>query len=286
MNRTDSSRAGRSLAMNIIQYRTGTLGLLAVVLAAGAPARAQSWTSYDPSLGTLPEAQGWTFFENDGPPSPVVEDGVLKQGPTGSGCTSNYEYWYRSDVPIDFGATVTLEASLRVISSSYADGTACGDFGCSGGTPSWKPGYIIAINDADERVLKVGFTSTGVVVDPGCCFCPEDAPVLPFDTTDGFHLYRIVIGSGVVSLFVDNQLLHTVSLGTALNPGAANSVSFGDATHLGSSQTELSFLRYTTDPTAAGIPTISEWGMIAMTLLMLTSGTVLLGRGRRSRLAM
>jgi len=37
---------------------------------------------------------------------------------------------------------------------------------------------------------------------------------------------------------------------------------------------------------AASIPAVSEWGMIAMTLMVLTTGTVLLGRGRQSHAAM
>ena len=277
MNESDVSREGRSLARNVVQLRARCLGPLAAALAMVVPAQAQSWTSYDPGLGTLPEAQGWTFVENDGPPSPVVEDGVLKQGPTGSGCSSNYEYWHRDDAPIDFDATVTLEVNLRVISSNLGDGSVCDGFGCSGGTPSRKPGYIIFMVDAGERHFALGFTSTGVLVETGCCFCPEEATLLPFDTTDGFHLYRVVIESGVGSLYIDNQLFHTRPVG--ITDYVPNTVLFGDATHLGSSQTELDYIRYTTDP-VPDVPAVSDWGLVTLTLLVLTAGTLVHARRR------
>ena len=97
--------------------RSIVLILLLASLLVPASARADSTTRvYDPGLGTLPEAQGWDFFDEPGSATPFIDVDDLHQGPTS---TPNRQSWIREDVHIDLDARFDLEATLRVIASGY-----------------------------------------------------------------------------------------------------------------------------------------------------------------------
>jgi hypothetical protein len=96
--------------------RTVSLGI-ALYFVSTVATRATTIT-YNPSLNTLPQSQGFTFTEADpaSPAPPSVSGGVLFQGPT---TTSGLEFWQRNDVPFNFDNGFTMEVKLKVISSSY-----------------------------------------------------------------------------------------------------------------------------------------------------------------------
>src|SRR3954447_13897482 len=72
---------------------------------------------YDARLNTLPQAQGFTLSEA-GPasPPPSVSDSVFHQGPTS---LAGEQFYHRNDVPLNLTNGFTLEATLKVISSTY-----------------------------------------------------------------------------------------------------------------------------------------------------------------------
>src|SRR5688572_29100726 len=102
--------------------RSAALALMLSLLLASA-ASATTVRAYDPDLGTLPQAQGFTFFEDFTHPAPTVSGGLLHQGPTGA---AGNQLWRRSDLALDFasGPGFHMEADLRVISSGYDPGPA------------------------------------------------------------------------------------------------------------------------------------------------------------------
>ncbi len=250
-----------------LQSVTKWIGALASVLTMLSPAlaRADTWKTYDPSLGSLPQAQGWTAYDSGDSPAPTVSGGILHQGPTSSAgypsCGSGgYQFWYRQDVPVDFGAVVVLEASLKVIASNYIDVFVCdGVDPCPGPTGRMVPGYQFEVADATTRLFAVGITSTGVILNKGCCYCPDESPLIPFNTTGGFHTYRLIISGGIGKLSIDGQEITSKPVGTYTGgPGFENRVYFGDGAHSGASTTELRLFRYAVclpgdDPDGDGI---------------------------------
>lgn len=205
---------------------------------------AQTWTEYSASSGSLPEANSWVFFDDTpGQPTPTVSGGLLHQGPTGSGCDENYQFWERYDVPFDLTESFVIEVEIQILEANYVPTSQCNDYPC-GGQTAWAPGYIIDVIDKFARRFSLGLTSAGVVLDPELRYCADIAPHLPFVTTDAQHLYRVEVESNIIRLFIDGELFHSIDMGTSVVPGYENRILFGDGGHLSSSQSELKSLRY------------------------------------------
>ena len=116
------------------------LALIALVIA-GAQARAGT-VAYDPSLGTLPEVQGW-IFNRDGAPQPAlaVVSGILQQG---SMDFSGHQYCCQSLATFEF-----------------TDGTFVNDNGGRAITLNIASGSVLLLNDGGTRVSPfVSFDTT------------------------------------------------------------------------------------------------------------------------------
>src|SRR5438045_4741640 len=80
------------------------------------PAEAGQLLLYDASLGTFPTAQGFSFVDTPGRPSPIVTNGVLRQFPDPF---VSDQVWFSSNSVVEFGTnSFVLEAGLHVISSN------------------------------------------------------------------------------------------------------------------------------------------------------------------------
>jgi PEP-CTERM motif len=213
--------------------RISIQALLFLVAGAGAagPIQAGIIYNYDPALGTLPEAQGFTRFENmPGAPPPTVSGGVLHQFRSAD---NNSQFWYANSVPLDFATTsYVLEANLHVISSDYIPNIGTGQ----------RSGYYLAAIDAVGHIFAVGIASGGITINTDAGFDPNNGvPFTSFDTTDAFHMYRLIIADGMGTLFIDGNLFVATPLGVAglVDPVLDNRVLFGDLSGQGASETEL-----------------------------------------------
>lgn len=217
---------------------------------------------YNPAMGTLPQEQGFTFNQETSiSPLPSVSGGILYQGLTSF---PGQQWFERNDVPFNFDDGFTLEATLRVISSTYEPN--------AGGAGIQRSGYYMDATDELGRRLAIGIDSGGVTVNTDASLMMTNGITrVPFDTTDAFHHYRCVVDSGMETLFIDDMLIGSTPLGAAHYPGLAYRVYFGDGTGVGNSETQLSAFQYsvsTPEPT---------------TMLLFGCGIAALGGTKRRR---
>jgi pimeloyl-ACP methyl ester carboxylesterase len=187
-------------------------------------------SSYEASLGTLPQSQGFGHYADPGYPPATVSGGVLREfRQTGE---QTAEYWYVRGLQIDQSAsTYTLEADLRIISSNYIPNIGTGP----------RFGYYLELLTNDGHGYVVGISGSGVALDTDVSFSPNnDFVVSPFNTTNAFHKYKLVVAATGASLYIDGILIATTPPGNSgFGPGRQAGVTFGDASGYGISQSEL-----------------------------------------------
>lgn len=238
-----------------------------------AVSNAATWKTYDPSLGTLPQAQGFTLFDTgDAPSSPSVSGGILSQGPTSGLSPGGYQYWYSDSIPFDFTAGFTMEARLKVISSSYDPN--------GGGAPdAQRAGYYLAAVDGLGRDFFIGIASGGIFINTDASgFIGNGVPLTSFDTTDAFHDYLFVVSGGAGKLYVDDSLFASTPIGAVGMSSPFDTALFGDGSHSGVSTTQLELFRY--EPDAVSTP---EPGTIGLLVGGLTIAALTCRRSRRRR---
>jgi hypothetical protein len=213
---------------------------LIVCLAQGA--MADAWAKmYDASLGTLPEAQGWTASDTGGSAVPHVSGDVLYQGPTSVG---GYQSWSSTSVDSDFMGTFALEAQLAIDISGKED---------LGST--WRTGYS---RDGFRVANDYGWSDSA-----STAWVPQDCGPM-------FNTYRFEVSGGVGSLYYNGMLQCSLAVGDAVPAYAANQVSFGDNTASCSTEARLRYLAY-----GNAVPEPSSL------LALLAGGVGLLARRRR-----
>ncbi len=193
--------------------------------AAGAmaiPGQAATIT-YNAGLGTLPTAQGWTQYEGGGiVPAPIVSGGLLQQGPT---VFSGHQYWEYDDSTFNFATgSISVDFRIKIDSASFH--------------PYPRGGYTVVLSDAAGRMSALYLSSASVFLtnDP----VTGSSSIMPFDSTDGFHDYNLVINSSGTSLSIDGNPIVSMGLGSSgVQPG--HLISFGDATLLGDSESDLAY---------------------------------------------
>src|SRR5436190_163892 len=118
-------------------------GMILFAILVASPSNAQRL--YDASLGTLPEAQGWTYANENANPSPFVSGGALQENTSAGG-----QYWFSSDPSIDFSQHVVIEAKLHILSSNYLANVGTGT----------REGYYLGSSDSLHS-YSVGLADTG-----------------------------------------------------------------------------------------------------------------------------
>ncbi len=220
--------------------------LVAGLATQAAPASAAS-ISYNAGLGSLPEAQGWTFIQDGASvPAPSVSGGVLSQGLTDF---SGHQYWSNEGLSFDFATgPVHLQARLRIDYASFHSFP--------------RGGYNFGLVDTAGRFASVNITNSVVFL--GNDQLTSMSGFGSVDTTNAFHDFDFIVGATGMSLSVDGQELATLGLGGTVSSGP--SVYFGDATILGNNQSQLMSLSVTTDtipePATLALGAIAMAGLI------------------------
>jgi hypothetical protein len=209
---------------------------IATVMVGVVSSAGQTIYSYDAALGTFPEAQAFQYYVDPGAPAPVVTNGVLH--------TFRFEgnvdqFWFQTNQGIDFGTTpYVLEATLHVVSADYYT---------EPGNTAVRSGYYLQAADDAGRWFVVGIASNGVTLHTDVDFVTNQAvQFMPFDSTSGFHTYRLIIENGEGTLYIDDAYFTSTPLGSPVYPGAPirNRVAFGDASGRGVSEVELRRFRF------------------------------------------
>jgi tetratricopeptide (TPR) repeat protein len=237
----------RSLALALLFARSDRRWIkaaLALGVSAGAVGGAQAQCrTYDPTLGTLPEAQGWARLDSGNHPTPpTVIGGELHQGPTLSHCTSGWQYWFDNTTSIDFDEYVRMEATLRVVSSNDIN---VATLGCT--YSGWRAGYYMNVQDAQEHFFFVGIALGAVYLANAQAQDPAQFPRVLVDTS-GYHTYRLEVWQGVATLFYDGAPIASLPVGVETNPGTVNYCLFGDGAATGTSETYLRSVELVTAP--------------------------------------
>lgn len=206
--------------------------------------------TYNPGLGTLPQAQGWEFNGTYNAPMGVA-GGILTYGATTVGGTT---YWGFEPIDsLNFATTTaTVEADLKLSGS---------DFGNFSGYR--RAGFSLILSDDFGRwiIADLGDNTIGIGNDD-----PRTGdPTASVNLTGDFHRVKLEAGPAGGKLYVDGVLKLSLALGTGRSGGAA--VNWGDGTVLANAtQTQIREVVY--------IPTPGSFALASI-------GGLLLGSRRR-----
>ncbi len=152
---------------------------------------------YDASSGMLPQSVGWTFTDQNNPPSNVtVAGGIL---------THNSAFSNRAGWEMDLDAVngtlgdmgVFMESTAKIVSefnTLTGGGHERGVGLAAAGAANSVNGSIVSLVGNEDRVfLQDGLTDQVLVS-------------VAMDTTDAFHTYRLELLQEKVWLFVDGLL--------------------------------------------------------------------------------
>lgn len=214
------------------------------VFGADRAASGQPWVTYDAGLGTLPQDQCFEQTIDAAPVPPQdarIEGGALFFSTLdlqATGSEGGALWWQREDVEIDLAAGVTLEARVRIVDSQYRTNPGTG----------WpRPGYTLAVYDRAGRLVWIGIGSERVFLSNTAFgqFGTVDTVDMAFDSTDGYHTYRIDAGPGGASLTVDGvPRLSLPRLGPVEAPQAHGLAYFGDPTYWANSAVYTAWFRF------------------------------------------
>lgn len=208
---------------------------IGVFVAAGA-AHASVLT-YDPALGTLPQAQGWTFSGTFNAPM-SVSGGTLTYGPTTVGGTT---FWRETVAPpMDF-ATQTFSVTARVKLSGA-------DFGNFSGFR--RAGFLLLLQDDFGRwaVAEMGDARLALGNDNNRTSDPSTV----IDMATEFRTVTLEAGPSGARVLVDGVQQLTLALG--IRTDGSSGVSWGEGTTLANAnQTQIQNVTFIPSPGAAAL---------------------------------
>jgi hypothetical protein len=157
-------------------------------------ATAVAAATYDASLGTLPQAQGFIYTGDNNPngtnPSPFVSGGALQKVTTVGG-----QYWDAVDPGINFSQTAVIDVKLQITSSNFVP---------NGGDGSPRSGNYFCIQDNNANSYDIGLSNGGFLINQYL------NAMVPFPLADGtYHTYRFLVVAGVASLSIDGRIVQS-----------------------------------------------------------------------------
>lgn len=219
--------------------------LCAIAIAGLAAGSVQaSVLTYNPSLGTLPTAQGWTFVGSFNAPM-SVSGGTLTYGATTVGGTT---FWRETvQPPMDF-TTQTFSLSARVKLSGA-------DFGNFSGFR--RGGFSLYLEDDFGRYIIADMGDNRISL--GNDNNRTSDPVATVDLTSEFRTLTLEAGPGGARLLLDGVEQLTLGLGLR-NDGDAGA-SWGEMTGLANvTQTQIQNVTFIPAPGAAAMLSLIALG--------------------------
>lgn len=204
---------------------------------------------FDPSLGTLPTAQGWTIVDSGGNPSPTISGGVLNVGPTS---IASAQYWSAPGNVVDFVSPTSILAVVKIGSSNFLSNPGRAGFNLS--IQSTNQFFNLLI--ASDRVALINSASGPAIAS------------FSIDTTAQFRTYELRVESNVARVFVDGSQVMTAGTGTAISGSQIGW--FGDGTSLAGYSGQIRRVEFRSVPEP-------------VTMVTLSLGLVSLVRRRRSK---
>jgi hypothetical protein len=221
---------------------------LALTLTSGA---AQAVTLYDPGLGTLPPAQGWTPLSVGSAPAQTVVSGRLRTD-TLTDPTVTQFVDFRSPgalLPLDTVAGFTLAFDLKVVAEAHQSVN--------------RAGYQLLVQGLDQaQALELCFWSDEVwalAYMPGGAdsgFVHGNGALL--DTTAAFRSYALTVQNNAYTLRVDGNAVLSGSMTdypvlglSTFVYGTSNTLYFGDDSTRGQAITELGLVSVSAVPEPA-----------------------------------
>jgi hypothetical protein len=174
--------------------------------------------------GVLPSSLGFTYVASPFVPENSVfsvSGGLLHVNTSAAGGSA----WYQLSNAYDPSQEFTLEFRMKVLP----------------GTGSFGIDFEISDSVSD---FEFGFADNGVTLPPML----TSRPFLPFNTTDDFHIYKVVAPGGLASyqLFIDGMLIASGNVSPNGDPGQR--FIFGDGTGGAIGRAEIDFVRYCQQP--------------------------------------
>ena len=209
--------------------------LLPILISAtlfAAPAAAQYWMEYDPSLNTLPQDQCFDV-SSSGAPAATVANGILHQGPTSAGATQS---WHKKpNIAIDFTTGYAAHADVYVVSSYYA-ASACGT--------GQRAGWYLGATDNIGRLIYVGVGSNNVfMTNNDTASVGANGPVVSIPMAGQWRSLDLETDATGARLMIDGVLKLTLPYST-FRHSSKNTVYFGDLSICGGSETKLMSARF------------------------------------------
>lgn len=219
--------------------------LAALTLAAAALAPRAHATDIPVTFGSLPSAQGWTFFSGGSPlateagtwslAGSVLTLNTMAYAVTGVGTSSLYQ---QTGVVNNFEPLV-IRFRARLVQHE-------GDF-----TNAFVGGGLAFGFAQGATLWQFGITPTQIRNAPGTILSTA------YDNTQ-FHDYRLEwTPPSSVRFYVDNTLISTNNAGLA---SATNRIYFGDGTGAANSQAQITEYRFLQGAATPALPT--SWGRI------------------------
>lgn len=189
------------------------LAALVTLVAAQASHAGLVLATYDASTGLLPPDVCWNQVNPNQAPAPTLVKGAVLLGPTVSGTNC---YFRRDLPPMNFNDGGAVTASVKIDASTwYAV------------NPYKRTGFSLHLSDETGRWAHLGIASDRILLHTSDVNWSDFTYL--FDSTGGFHTYRLEFQGNTVKAIIDGNVVLTDTAGTGGTPNVAY---FGDITAL------------------------------------------------------
>ena len=215
-------------------------------------------TIYDASLGTLPQAQGFTA-NIDSHITPSISGGILEVNAYSGGVDSRPGYYTGENGTFLLDSFV-MAADLQIIHSTQ--------YGSPGNCCYPRAGFDLTATDNNGRAIQLNITDSGLwlATSDGTAINPPTTAFYTFNTTDAFHDYRVEGDGTALRLYIDHSSTAalTFSFGSLQVASGAthSSFDFGDSSILARSDYKLKYALFSSDVEASVAPEPGTFALI------------------------
>lgn len=218
----------------------------AVLFAAGSMAGSAGAAvlEYQPGLGTMPSAQGWTY-NGAGSEIGAVSAGQFNYGPT---ATAAIHFWNFAPGPMDFSTqTWSIEARVRLTDTFFGNNSGFR-----------RGGFVLMLEDDFGRGIVADIGSAALGLRNNNTGLSD--PSMAFDLSSAFHVVRLEAGPTGGRLLIDG--MNQLNLGFGSLGSVAGAINWGESSIL--AYTGLTEIGYVSVVPAPGALAIAPLGALVM----------------------